>query len=153
MLVTQSGKFQNFEFEILAGNSSNTWRIKIEQILITVSFTVLARSNPVAMLLDGATVDPSPLCPDPGREKWREGEERAQDPPRRLTSSCTSPTTLPSPAPTHSTPRPRRQPPSTPSRPPCPAWPLPTARAPAPASFWPPLPSTSRAYKTLPVEP
>jgi hypothetical protein len=77
MLSTQSGNFQNFKFKVLAGISSNTWRMKIEQILITVSFTVLARSNPVAMLLDGATVDPNPLCPDPGREEWREGEERA----------------------------------------------------------------------------
>jgi hypothetical protein len=81
MLITQSGNFQNFEFEFLAGNSSNTWRMKIEQILITVSCTVLPRSNPVAMLLDTSAVDPSPLCPDPGREKWKEGEERAQDPP------------------------------------------------------------------------
>jgi hypothetical protein len=33
------------------------------------------------MLIDDAAVDPSSLCPDPSREKWREEEERAQDPP------------------------------------------------------------------------
>jgi hypothetical protein len=144
MWITQSGKFKKFEFKFLAGNSSNTWRIKIEQILITVSFTVRARSNPVAMLLDGASVEPSPLCPDPGREKWREGEERAQDP-------------LPV------SPLPARR------RPPCPRQHRPTAcrsrdqspparerghrarccsmhiaRAPEPASFWTPSPPTLR---------
>jgi hypothetical protein len=29
MLITQSGNFQNFEFESLAGISSNTWQTKI----------------------------------------------------------------------------------------------------------------------------
>jgi hypothetical protein len=33
------------------------------------------------MLVETAAVEPSPLCPDPSREKWREEEERAQDPP------------------------------------------------------------------------
>jgi hypothetical protein len=33
------------------------------------------------MLVDDAAVEPSSLCPDPSREKWREEEERAQDPP------------------------------------------------------------------------
>jgi hypothetical protein len=32
------------------------------------------------MLVDDATVEPSPLYPDPSREKGREEEERAQDP-------------------------------------------------------------------------
>jgi hypothetical protein len=29
------------------------------------------------MLVDDAAVEPSSLCPDPSREKWREDEERA----------------------------------------------------------------------------
>jgi hypothetical protein len=33
------------------------------------------------MLVGIPAVDPGALCPDPSREKWREGEERAQDPP------------------------------------------------------------------------
>jgi hypothetical protein len=32
------------------------------------------------MLVDDAAVEPSSLCPDPSREKWREEEERAQYP-------------------------------------------------------------------------
>jgi hypothetical protein len=80
MLITQSGKFQKFEFKLLANISSSTWRIKIGKILITVSFTVLARSNPVAMLLDGASVDSSAPCPNPSHEKRREEENCAQGP-------------------------------------------------------------------------
>jgi hypothetical protein len=120
MLITQSGNFQIFEFEILAGNSSNTWRMKIEQILITVKITVLARSNPVAMLLDDATVEPSAPCPDPSHEKGRRRGGSTQDPPLFFPACCTSPTALPSPAPTHSTPQPRPKPPNTRARPPCP---------------------------------
>jgi hypothetical protein len=71
MLITQGGNFQNFEFEILAGNSSNTWQTKSSQIKATMKITILACPNPVAMLLDDATVEPNPLCPDPSREKGR----------------------------------------------------------------------------------
>jgi hypothetical protein len=77
MLTTQSESFQKFEFEILAGNSSNTWQTKSSQIKITVRITIAVRPAPVAMLLDGAAVEPSSPCPDPSREKWREEEKRA----------------------------------------------------------------------------
>jgi hypothetical protein len=80
MLTTQSESFQKFEFELLASISSNAWQMKIEQILITVVITVAVRPAPVAMLLDGAAVEPRSPCPDPSREKWREEEKRAQDP-------------------------------------------------------------------------
>jgi hypothetical protein len=75
MLITQSEKFQKFEFELLAGIMSNTWQTKIEKIESTVRITVAARLNPVAMLVDDAAVEPSPLCPDPSCEKGREEEE------------------------------------------------------------------------------
>jgi hypothetical protein len=72
------------------------------------------------MLVEASTVDPSSLCPDPSREKWREEEERAQDPPLCLSSSCTTPTAVTVPEPTHITPSPRQNPSSTLARPPCP---------------------------------
>jgi hypothetical protein len=80
MMITQSGKFQNFEFEILAGNSSNTWQMKSSQIEATVGCTILARSRTVATLLDDATVEPSAPCPDLSREKGRNGGKCAQGP-------------------------------------------------------------------------
>jgi hypothetical protein len=42
-----------------------------------VKITVAVRLDPVAMLVGDTAVEPSPLCPDPSREKWREEEERA----------------------------------------------------------------------------
>jgi hypothetical protein len=65
-------------------------------------------------------------------------------PPPRPSSSCTMPTALDAPEPTHSLPQPRRHPPSTPPRPPCPERPSNIARAPEPASFWTPAPSSLR---------
>jgi hypothetical protein len=85
-----------------------------------VKITVAVRLVPVAMLIDDAAVEPSPLFPDPSREKWREEEERAQDLPLCLFSSCTTPTAMTAPEPTHSTPRPRPTPSSTRARPSCP---------------------------------
>jgi hypothetical protein len=120
MLITQSENFQKFEFESLAGIVSSTWQTKIEEIVVTVKITAPVRLLPVAMLVDDAAVEPSPLCPDPSREKGREEEERAQDPPLCLSSSCTTPTAMTAPEPTHSTPQPRPNPPSTRARPPCP---------------------------------
>jgi hypothetical protein len=38
----------------------------------------------VAMLLDGATVEPSALCPDPSHEKGRRRGGSTQDPPSLL---------------------------------------------------------------------
>jgi hypothetical protein len=72
------------------------------------------------MLVDDAAVEPSPLCPDPSHEKGREEEEHTHDPPLCLSSSCTTPTAMTAPEPTHSTPQPRPNPPSTRARPPCP---------------------------------
>jgi hypothetical protein len=121
MLITQTGNFQNFEFESLAGISSNTWQTKIGKIVITVRITAPVRLMPVAMLVDDAAVDPSPLFPDPSREKWRRRRRTRPGPPLSSPSaSYTSPTSKTSPAPTHSTPRPRPNPPSTRARPPCP---------------------------------
>jgi hypothetical protein len=54
---------------------------KIQRIEYTVKITAPVHLRPVAMLVDDAAVYPSPLCPDPSREKWREEEKRAQDPP------------------------------------------------------------------------
>jgi hypothetical protein len=150
MLITQIGKFQNFEFESLAGISSNTWQKKIEQIMITVSCTVLPRSNPVAMLLDLPAVDPGALCPDPSRATWEKRVDSARTPSLLLLPLCKFPTAMTAPEPTHSPPQPRRHPSSTPPRPSCPAWTLHPARAPALATFGPPLPSASRAYKPPP---
>jgi hypothetical protein len=114
MLITQSGKFQNFEFESLAGISSNSWQTKIEEIKFTVSFTVLACSKPVAMLLDTSAVDPGALCPDPSRATWEERKTAPGPPSLLLLPLCKFPTTVPSPESTHSPPRPRQQ---TPARP------------------------------------
>jgi hypothetical protein len=81
MLITQSGKFQNFEFESLAGIASNTWQTKSSQIEFTVKITIAVRPVTVAMLLDGATVEPNPLCPDPSREKGRGRGRQHPGPP------------------------------------------------------------------------
>jgi hypothetical protein len=87
MLITQSGKFQNFEFELLADISSNTGRHKSKQIEFTVSCTVLARPNPVAMLLDDATVEPAPSAPTQAMEEGEEEETAPRDPPFLLPSN------------------------------------------------------------------
>jgi hypothetical protein len=86
MLTTQSESFQKFEFEFLAGIVSNTWQAKIEKIEFTVSFTVAVRLDPVAMLVETSAVEPSPLCPDPSREKWRRRRRTRPGPP--LFSLC-----------------------------------------------------------------
>jgi hypothetical protein len=116
--------------------------------MITVKITVAVRLTPVAMPLDNAAVEPSALCPDPSREKGRRRGDSTQDPP--LSSSQLAA---------------RR-------RPPCPRQHRPTAlrgrdrnppareqgrraqcrsthapRAPAPASYWTPSPSTFRPIK------
>jgi hypothetical protein len=80
MLITQSGKFQKFKFQTLAGISSNTGRWKSNQNQFYCGCTVLVRSTPVAMLLGISTVEPSFPSPDPSREKGRKEEKRAQDP-------------------------------------------------------------------------
>jgi hypothetical protein len=80
MLITQTRNFQKFEFQTLAGISSNTGRGRSNQIEFTVLITVLVRSTLVAMLLGISTVDASPLSPDPSQEKQREDEVFAQGP-------------------------------------------------------------------------
>jgi hypothetical protein len=89
MLITQSGNFQNFEFKSLAGISSNTWQTKIGKIVITVKITAPVRLMPVAMLVNDAAVDPSPLCPDPSRKKGRRRGDSTQDPPSLLPQLAT----------------------------------------------------------------
>jgi hypothetical protein len=84
MLITQSGNFQNFEFESLASISSSTWQTKIGKIVITVKITAPVRPLPIAMLVDNAAVEPSSLCPDPSREKGRRRGDSTQDPPSLL---------------------------------------------------------------------
>jgi hypothetical protein len=81
MLTTQSEKFQKFELEFLAGIWSNTWWAKSREIEATVSLTIPVRLVPVAMLVDISAAEPSPLCPDPSREKWRRRRRRRPDPP------------------------------------------------------------------------
>jgi hypothetical protein len=73
-------------------------------------------------------------------------------PPPSPSSSCTLPTAMDAPEPTHSPPQPRRQPPSKPPRPPCPVRPPNAARTPALATFWSPCPRPPEAIKT-PVDP
>jgi hypothetical protein len=72
MLSTQTGKFQKFEFQTLAGISSNTGRSKSNQIKFYWCCTVLARPSAVAMLLDDATVEPS--APSPTQARRSGGE-------------------------------------------------------------------------------
>jgi hypothetical protein len=81
MLTTQSEKFQKFEFKFLAGIWSNTWRAKSREIEATVSLTVPVRLVPVAMLVDVSAAEPSPLCPDPSREKGRRKGRTHPGPP------------------------------------------------------------------------
>jgi hypothetical protein len=74
MLITQTGKFQKFKFQTLAGISSNTGRSKSNQIKFYWCCTVRARPSAVAMLLGISTVDSSAPSPDPSQEK-RRGDE------------------------------------------------------------------------------
>jgi hypothetical protein len=83
-----------------------------------VSFTVPVRLAPVAMLVEISLVEPSPLCPDPSHEKWREEEERAQDPPSLSLLFLHVADRVTSPAPTHRAPSRRQKPSSTRARPP-----------------------------------
>jgi hypothetical protein len=87
MLTTQSGNFQKFEFESLAGIVSNTSLTKIGENQITVKITAPVRLVPVAMLVDVAVVEPSPLCPDPSREKGRRRGRQRPGPPLFFPSS------------------------------------------------------------------
>jgi hypothetical protein len=86
-LINQSGKFQKCKFKLLASISSNTWPLKIEHITITVKNTVAVHLNPVATLLDGATVDASPLCPDPSHRRRRRRGDSTPGPPSLLPSN------------------------------------------------------------------
>jgi hypothetical protein len=59
---------------------SNIWWAKIQKIDSTVAIVVHVRSRPVAMLVESPAVEPSPLCPDPGRATWKEEEDAARTP-------------------------------------------------------------------------
>jgi hypothetical protein len=150
MLTTQSEKIQKFEFEFLAGIWSNTWRAKSREIEATVSLTVPVRLVPVAMLVDVSAAEPSPLCPNLSREKWRRRRRRRPDPPLSVPLPlplCKLPTAVTSPEPTHSTPSPRQNPANTRATPPCPASPVHVASTPcAGHSLGAPVPA-SLAYK------
>jgi hypothetical protein len=80
MMTTQTGKFQKFEFQTLAGISSNTGRSKLNQIEFYWCCTVLARPSAVAMPIGISTVDSSAPSPDPSQEKRRGDEFCAQGP-------------------------------------------------------------------------
>jgi hypothetical protein len=100
------------------------------------------------MLVESSAVEPSPLCPDPGRATWEEKEEAARTPLLCPSSLCTTPTVVASPPPTHSTSSPRPNPSSMPPRPPRTASAMHVARTPAQATYWTPSPSASWPIKT-----
>jgi hypothetical protein len=70
------------------------------------------------MLVESPTVEPSPLCPDPSREAWKEKEDTARTPSPLPLPLCKLPTGVVSPTPAHSAPPPRQNPASTCARPP-----------------------------------
>jgi hypothetical protein len=124
MLITQSEKFQKFEFESLAGISSNTWQTKIGAN--RVHCEPHCSSSLKACSHAPGRCRGRPQLPLPWPEPWEvEGRRGTRPgPPLCLSSVCKPPTTVPSPAPTHSTPRPRQQPPSTQARPSRPVLPV-----------------------------
>jgi hypothetical protein len=152
MLTTQSENFQKFEFEFLAGIWPNTWQANIEKNRVYCEHHCRRSSRPCSHARGdrrGRAQLPLPrpkLCDMGGN-----GGHRPDPPPSLLLLPlCKLPTTLTSPAPTHSNPRPRQHPSSTRARPSRPVSPVHAARAPALATFWPPLPSTSWAHKPPP---
>jgi hypothetical protein len=70
-------KWKILKIQILSscGHSVEHWQKQIKWNQDHWCCTVLARPNAVAMLLDGASIDSSPLCPDPshGRRRRRGG--------------------------------------------------------------------------------
>jgi hypothetical protein len=64
------------------GHSVEHWQEKIKSNQTSLCCTVLARCNPVAMPLDGALVEPSPLCPDPSPGRRRRRAASTLGPPR-----------------------------------------------------------------------
>jgi hypothetical protein len=59
---------------------SSTWWARIQKIRATVNNPVPVRLDPVAMLMESSAVEPSPLCPDPGRATRKEKEDAARTP-------------------------------------------------------------------------
>jgi hypothetical protein len=122
--------------------------MKSSQIEATVKITVLARSNPVAMLLDDATVDASPLCPDPSHGKRRRRGDSTLGPPL---SSSQQPARRRPPYPRQHRPtalRSRdRTPPAREQGRRAHGRSTHAPRAPEPTCFWPPLPSSLRPIK------
>jgi hypothetical protein len=59
---------------------SSTWWAKIQKIRATVTNPVPVRLDHVAMLVESSAIEPSPLCPDPGRATWKEKEDAAWTP-------------------------------------------------------------------------
>jgi hypothetical protein len=114
---------------------------------------VHVRPSPVAMLVDAPSVEPIPLCPDPGREKWRRKGRTRPDPPLFPSALCTTPTGVSSPEHAHSTPTPGQHPANTPPRPPRPALPVHVARHRPSMPLETLAPAPSRAYKNPPSTP
>jgi hypothetical protein len=118
-----------------------------------VADAVPVRPSPVVMLVESPAVEPSLLCPDPGRETWKEKEEAARTPLSSPSALCTLPTGVASPPPTHSAPTPRPNPASTPPRPPRPALPVHVASHRPGMPLETLAPALSRAYKNPPSMP
>jgi hypothetical protein len=148
MLITQSGNFQKFKFEFLAGISSNTWQMKIEWNRFYCELHCSSSPKPCSHApchLRGRAPFPLPR-PEPweveGRREMRPG------PPPRLSSSLHAPDrhALASTDPQHSAAE--MTTPSTPPRLPCPVRPPNAARTPALAIFWSPCPRPPATIKT-----
>jgi hypothetical protein len=131
MLNTQSGNFQNFEFESLAGIVSNTWRTKIGRNQVYCEDHCRRSSHACSHAPGRRRGRAQPPLPWP--EPWEREEKRRQHPGPPLSPSparCTSPTIVTAPEPTHSTPRPRPNPSSTRARPSRPVSPVHVASMP-----------------------
>jgi hypothetical protein len=111
MLITQSRKFQKFKFKLLASISSNTGRQESNQIEFTVAALFLLAPTLLPCSWTVPQSNPAPSALTQAMEEGGEEETAPRDPPLFFPATCTSPTTLPSPAPTHSTPWPRPKPP------------------------------------------
>jgi hypothetical protein len=109
--------------------------------------------EPCSHAWEASLVEPSPLCPDPDRRTWRRRGRTTRTPPLCPAASCTTPTVVASPAPTHSTLPPRQHPASTPPRPPHPALLAHAARHRPSMPLETLAPALSRAYKNPPSTP
>jgi hypothetical protein len=149
MLTNHGGRFQKFEIQILAGIWSNTWWAKIGENRFHCEHHCSPSLEPCSHAWSASLVEPSPLCPDPSREKWRRRRRTRPGPPSLLPLLSARRWPL----------RPRQSWPTAPRRrdqaPPAREQGRPArcrsthvARAPAPASYWTPSPPTPWPIKT-----